>query len=163
MSTCDDACVDNGIQFLNGIITQILIAAYPNIPPTFPPPYLIIEARLKEAFNTFQCNLPPDLVEKITKTLSMVNTAYIVVIFATFLLLVIFNYVAILVNSQPVTIGLFILSILVIIIAVAILYVWIQSIYSSAIETLNNAVKAGQEGLCCLAGTCNACICVSDL
>lgn len=51
----------------------------------------------------------------------------------------------------------------------AILYFWIQSIYNSAGQsattiinelrnTLNDTIKAGQEGLCCLGGTCGACI-----
>ncbi len=172
MSTCDDACVNNGVQFLKGILDATIVAAYCT-PETLLfgtcTEAINIEARLSAGFNTLKCNIQPSLSDQITlvketatNTVARVNTAYIVVIFVTFLLLVIFIYVTIIVQSQIVTIVLFILSILIIIAAVALLYFWLQSIYNSAgqdvVNTLNNVVHAGQEGLCCLGATCGACL-----
>ncbi len=161
MSTCDEACINNGITFLRSILHTILVSAYGGTIPAAE-----VEARLRFALNTLNCNLQPPLVDQITsvrdasiRTISQVNTAYIVVIFVTFFLLVILNYVAMLFNSQTVTIVMFVLSILIIFIAGFILYIWLQSIYNTAgqdiINIVDNIVNAVQESFCCLGAPCN--------
>lgn len=159
-TTCTDLCYNQGITFLTDIINNILVHVYGSTGATF------IESRLRAAFNTFQCKLPTQLVNKITtistNVISQTNTAYLVVIFITFLLLVIFNYVALLLQTRDAIIIFFALSIFIIILAAVVLYLWINSIYSTAatqiITDLNDIIKAGKEGICCL-GSCSGFVC----
>lgn len=172
MSDCTDNCVNQGIKTLSQIILSIIQGALP------PDAAQKVTQLLTDALNTTRCKLPPDIIKVIktqisllqeisVNTLSRINTAYLVMFTITFIILVIFNYVALLLMEQFYIILFFILSILVIIINMIILYFWIRSIYNNAseqglvistetIKILNEIIAAGQEGLCCL-GQCSAC------
>lgn len=128
--SCTSDCVDEGKDYLKNTIEDILKSVYNPIGGT------AIALRLKTALDTALCKLPKDWYNTIitisTDTLSQSNKAYIVVIFVTLLILMIFNYISQLLQSQTATGIFFFVSILVILIAVIILYIWITSIYNNA-------------------------------
>lgn len=172
MSTCTDECVNVGINFIRNIILGVLVNVFGPIEGAQR------VARINAAITTLQCKLPQNLLDSIeneivilrnitTTTLEQENLAYILTIFGTIFLLTIFNFISQLIANTTATVIFFILSILVIIVAVAGLYFWLQSIFNnSAIQAtasitrttdiLNNTIQAFQEGFCCL-GQCAPC------
>lgn len=166
--SCDDTCVNTGIKTLEQIVQSIIQGSQPAAAP-------VIIQLLTNALLTFRCKLPPQVLEQLKEqlsvlsdisiaTLSQVNTAYIVVIFLTLFLLTLFNYISILSQSTNITVIMMILSVFIIIAATIGLYIWISSIYRNVstdaltnIRTLlNDVIRAGQEGFCCL-GSCSSC------
>lgn len=168
--SCTDTCVTSGISTLGKIVEIIITGAEPAAAPT------IIQL-LTNALVTFQCKLPPNVVQTIknelvllqtisTTTLKQENTAYLTIIFGTFLLLTILCYVAMYIGGNAITIC-FVLSIIIIIVAVIVLAYWLDSIFTSSgkqVSTilttigtlLDNTIAAGNEAFCCL-GSCSTC------
>ncbi len=167
--SCTDECVNTGISQLQTILGKITRGALCHNPNIDCPLSQEIIIQLEAALFTFRCKLPKNIIETIktqitllsteqSNTTSQVNIAYLVVIFITLLLLVIFNYVS---QLTGLTLLFFILSIIIVIIAPVILYFWLQSIYNNSSENikvivedirilLNGIIEAGQESLCCL-------------
>lgn len=171
MTTCTASCVDDGIETLVELVAVIISGAVPTAAPT------IIQL-LTNALVTFQCKLPKNVITTIndqllllrnltTTTLEQENIAYLTILAGTFLILIIFIFTTILLESRNATILFFILSIIVIFIAFGGLFLWLRSIYTSTdtqmkkiLSTiggvLNKTIEAGQNAFCCLQG-CQPC------
>lgn len=181
--SCTDACVNKGVAFIEKTFLDTLKVVYPT---GFPfPEWELVAGKYRAAFCTLQANLPPNIIDLISAQIVLIrtasetnitqtNTAYIVVIFVTLLLLVICNYVNLLIGSQTATIIFFVLSIIIVIAGAAILYFWLNSIFSASADQvailfghitdiLNNVIGAGQKSLCCLGNCADCSLCPNTL
>lgn len=161
---CATGGVDQGkinlVEYLSNIILGALRCPNPAGGPCSDPN--IILNQLINAFKTFDCKLPDDIVNQITTesstTVSTVNLLYVVVIFSTLIILTIFIFLGMYLEQYL----LFsILSIVLIILAAIILLFALNSIYKQSSDTvsilLNDIKDAIDYGFCCL-GT-NKCGC----
>ena len=176
--SCTSDCVHTGIKTLVQIIEVIIQGATCQNPNLSCPISKNIIQLLTNAITTFQCKLPQNIInlistqislldEQATNNVQQTNTAYIVVIFVTLFILVIFNYVNTLMASSTATIVFFVLSLFIVILGAIILYLWLKSIFNNSTlqvtkilthikNVLNDVITAGQEGFCCL-GQCTTC------
>lgn len=175
LAQCTPTCQSAGVAQLRNYIGQILDVT------------LGIEdsGKLKLAFNTFQCTLPPNIRDQITLLIKQITTETstlvkdilifsVLVIFLTLLLLTLFIYLTIYIFTPGAMIGFFILSFIVLIVAVVILYFGVLNIYNNGSTSINthlidienlllNIECAVNNGLCCLAtltGTPDCSFCV---
>jgi hypothetical protein len=173
MATCSDSCINDGIKILTQIIEIIIQGDSSKNAPA------IIQL-LTNALVTFQCSLPPNVITTIKEQLKLLNDlaiktveqetiAYITIIAGTFIILTMFIYITMYMGdkNKNIIILFFILSIVVIIIAFAGLFLWLRSIFTSnstqygdiltsITDTLNKVITAGQNAFCCL-GSCSIC------
>lgn len=175
--TCSEDIIQFGEIVLNSFLKQIIVGALRcperpglNDPPCDPNRGEIIYNLLYNAITTVKCKLPKDLVNQITNesssVVSKVNLLYVIVIFSTLIILMIFIYLAI---AFPDTVLIFaILSIVMIILNAIILLVGLNSIYKQSNDTisllLTDVKDAIDSGFCCL-GSCakGQCLCLTCL
>ena len=170
-NTCDKECINAGIKNL-GIILKKPLEDLIGL--------LKIStgdlAFLSDFVNTFKCNLPADLLDLIeadfnsiklesSNIVSKVNLLYIVTIYVTLLILIIFIYLTIYFNNNTYTLLFAILSVIVLIIGAVVLFFGLNYIYSNSTTLISTRIthiidiftNASKQALCC-SGQCIACI-----
>lgn len=162
-------CVSEGLTIFEEILKKGLIKIFPTNLDV-----------LLQVWNTFKCNLPKDIEEKVSSYVSRiqnesasavttVNLLYVIIIFVTLFILFILNYIAIYYENSSYTIAIGIFSLIIIIAAAVILLLMTSSTYSNSatnvslyltqIQDILFQIKdAGELGLCCIGG-CGTCIC----
>jgi len=166
---CEPLCQEAGARFLEGVfkntLQYLLIATYGAVVGGA---YYI---QISNAFDSFTCNLPINLTQRLTLLVSQISTETstvvkdvliyaTLIIFLTMLLLTMFTYLTIYIFTPGAIIGFFIGSFFIIVIAVVALYFGVLSIYdksASNIELLITDIEnlllqvecAAKNGLCC--------------
>jgi hypothetical protein len=142
----NDACFDNGISTLGEILLSTVSNANGSDPGGTGAFYagILIKTGL-----TISCELPPDIENNIKNLIIKIsdqsynvvldnNILYIVIIFITLLLLTIFIFLAIYMQSENATWILAIISIIVIIIAAVILFLALYNVYLKSFNNVKN-------------------------
>lgn len=164
MTTPPCHCYQIGVDNINAILNR---AAARSFGPDF--------FEIRQIYNTLKCNLPEDIwdllwvninniVSETSNVTSQVNLLYIVTIFVTLLLLIIFIYLTIYFNNNTATLIFFILSFITLIMGALVLYFGLNSIYNTSgslittqlthiRDVLQNAVD---KAICC-SGDCGPC------
>jgi hypothetical protein len=138
--SCNPACLSTSVQQILLLLTAILTTTLGRDDA------VKVIGAITISVNTVICELPVDLQGQVvnlvaqlsnisTNTVSYNNLAYIVTIFVTFLLIVIFNYMSKFIPDYDVLF--FILSLLTIILGAGILYFVLYSINNNAINESN--------------------------
>ncbi len=169
---CPQACIDTGYNKFRAILKT----AFETI---FVGNTLIVESII----STFECSLPKDIINKLklyinnivsesSNIVSYVNLLYIITIYVTLLLLIIFVYLTIYLQNDSYTLLFVILSIIVIIIGALILYFGLNYIYnqsSTYITTqrdqligLINDIDRAKDRALCYAGNCKPALCINN-
>jgi hypothetical protein len=152
-------CADDGKYQLKLLLSNIVLGALrcpnPGGGPCSDPNFALNQ--LINAFKTFECTLPNDIVNQInnesSSTISKVNLLYVVIIFSTLIILTIFIFLGMYLQQYL----LFsILSVVLIILAAIILLFALNSIYKISSDNvsilLTNIQDAINNGYCCLGG-----------
>ena len=172
--SCDEACVDKGIKDLITIIEVIIQGAVCNDKTQPCDISKKIIDQLTNSLNTLRCQLPKNISTKIetiitkiraeSSSVTKVNLLYVMLIFGTLLVLIIFLYLAIYLKNDTYTLIFGIISVILIIAAAIGLLYGVSTIYTTSADNVSSYFtelntlltkigKAVDQSFCCL-GNC---------
>ena len=178
--SCDD-CIAKGKAQFYAILNVILQGAVCNDKTRPCDVSRAIAKQIECALVTLDLKLPPDIVTQIetiitkirgeSSVVNKVNLLYVMLIFGTLLVLIIFLYLVIYLKNDTYTLIFGIISVILIIVAAIGLLYGVSSIYTSSSDNVSSYFtelgtlatdikKAIDDGICCLGGcNCNTLAC----
>lgn len=167
---CSTSCVEIGASVLNSYLNSSLQFV---LNGTFGPDGPAVYQNIQNAITSAKCSFPKNVKDRLTLLITQITTQSstivkdvliyaVAVIFLTLLLLIMCIYLTFYIFTPGAMLGFFILSFIIIVIAVLALYFGILGIYNNGANNVNNLLIdiqnlflqiecSGSSGLCCLA------------